>query len=125
MISNRLNVAPIFVPLVAGAAAVLLVAASGCRHQPDKPRTETTRLYMDVHELGAGKVTADAVAHAHTADLGVQDRHGVQFLRYWVDEQRGTVYCLSRAASADAIVATHREAHGLLPSMVGQVSEGQ
>jgi hypothetical protein len=80
---------------------------------------------MDVHELGAGKVTAEAVAKAHTADLGVQSRHGVQFLHNWVDEQRGTVYCLSRAPSAEAIVATHQEAHGLLPTTVGQVSDGQ
>ena len=125
MNTPRLNVVPIAVPLVAGALAVLLVAVTGCSHRREQPRTEGTQLYMDVHELGAGKVTADAVAHAHSADLGAQGRHGVEFLRYWVDEQRGTVYCLSRAATADAIVATHREAHGLIPTTVGRVSEGQ
>lgn len=116
-------------PLVRAATFTILlaIASAGCSHSRDNPRTEATsaQLYMDVHELGAGKVTAEAVAHAHTADLGVQGRHGVQFLRYWVDEQRGTVYCLSRAGSADAVVATHREAHGLLPQTVAHVSEGQ
>jgi hypothetical protein len=122
MSKHRLNV----VSLVAGAVTALLATASGgCSHQRDQPGPEARRLYMDVHELGAGKVTADAVAHAHSADLGVQGRHGVEFLHYWVDEQRGTVYCLSRAAGPDAIVATHREAHGLLPTTVGQVSDGQ
>jgi hypothetical protein len=104
--------------------ALLAAASVGCSQRRDNPGNRA-QLYMDVHELGAGKVTADAVAKAHAADLGVQGRHGVEFLHYWVDEQRGAVYCLSRAASADAIVATHQEAHGLLPTTVGRVSDGQ
>jgi hypothetical protein len=103
----------------------LFAVGPACSEPENKPPTETTQLFMDVHELGAGKVTADAVAKAHTADLAVQGRHGVQFLHYWVDEQRGSVYCLSRAPSAEAVVATHREAHGLLPTTVGKVSDGQ
>ena len=99
--------------------------AAACSEPEGTPPTEGGQLYMDVHELGAGNVTAEAVAKAHAADLAVQDRYGVQFLHYWVDEQRGTVYCLSRAPDADAVVATHREAHGLLPTSIGVVSEGQ
>ena len=102
-------------------ATVVLAAGLSACSEP----SPATQLYMDVHELGAGKVTADAVAKAHTADLAVQSRHGVEFLHYWVDEQRGTVYCLSRAPDADAVVATHKEAHGLLPTTIGQVSDGQ
>jgi hypothetical protein len=105
--------------------AVLATGFAACSEPAETPKTGATQLYMDVHELGAGNVTAEAVAKAHTADLAVQSRHGVQFLHYWVDEQRGTVYCLSRAPSADAIVATHREAHGLLPTSVGEVSDGE
>jgi hypothetical protein len=110
--------------LLLGAVAFTALLATGCGEHRDTPGSGA-QLYMDVHELGAGKVTAAAVAKAHTADLAAQGRHGVEFLHYWVDEQRGTVYCLSRAPSADAIVATHREAHGLLPTAVGQVSDGQ
>jgi hypothetical protein len=101
--------------------ALAVAAPFGCNEHGDG----ATQLYMDVHELGAGKVTAEAVAKAHAADLGAQARHRVQFLHYWVDERRGTVYCLSRASSAEAVVATHREAHGLLPTTVGQVSDGE
>jgi hypothetical protein len=96
---------------------------TGCSEAPEE--AQTTQLYMDVHDLGPGNVKAEGVAKAHAADLSVQQRHGVQFLRYWVDEQQGKVYCLSRAPSAAAIIETHREAHGLLPDSVGQVSEGQ
>jgi hypothetical protein len=103
------------------ATVALAVGLSAC----SETSPAATQLYMDVHDLGPGKVTAEAVAKAHAADLSVQDRHGVQFIRYWVDEQQGKVYCLSRASSSASIVDTHREAHGLLPNTVGPVSEGQ
>ncbi len=106
--------------------ALLIIAAgliSACHASP--PPDSGTPLYMDVHELGRGNVTAEAVAKAHAADLAVEDRHGVRFLRYWVDEANGRVYCLSNAPNADAVIDTHREAHGLLPSSVGQVKAGE
>jgi len=87
--------------------------------------TESKALYMDVHDLGPGNVTAAAVAKAHAQDLAVEGRHGVEFLRYWVDEEHGKVYCLSKAPSAGAVIDTHREAHGLLPEVVGLVSAGE
>jgi hypothetical protein len=79
--------------------------------------------FMDVHELG--KVSAKDVAHAHEKDLAVQAKHGVEFKMYWVDEEHGKVYCLSEAPDKDSVVAVHREAHGLLPAVIGEVIEGQ
>ena len=54
-------------------------------------------LFMDVHNLG-GKVKLAAVAQAHTRDLAVQDKYGVQFLKYWVDEKKWTDFlpCISQ-----------------------------
>jgi hypothetical protein len=80
--------------------------------------------FIDVHEFGPGGVTAAAVADAHKKDLAVQEKHGVRFLEYWVDEQHGLVYCLSEARGAAAITATHREAHGLLPATILSVAGG-
>jgi hypothetical protein len=80
---------------------------------------------MDVHDLGAGKVTAEAVAEAHAKDLETQRQYGVSFERYWVDEANGKVYCLSRAPSAEAVVQTHRDAHGLIPDEVASVTQGE
>jgi hypothetical protein len=80
--------------------------------------------FIDVHEFGAGKVTAADVANAHRADLAVQDKHDVRFIEYWVDEEHGRVYCLSEAKNAPSIVETHREAHGLLPAKILPVSSG-
>ena len=79
-------------------------------------------LYMDVHDLGT--VTMADVAEAHSADLSVQDGHGVRYLRYWVDEQNGKVFCLVDAPSAEAASTVHREAHGLVADHVYPVQEG-
>jgi hypothetical protein len=81
-------------------------------------------LYMDVHHLGAGKVTAQAVADAHTKDLATQGKYGVHFIKYWVDEAFGNVYCLSSAPDTASVRKTHGDAHGLLPSEIFEVSDG-
>jgi hypothetical protein len=81
--------------------------------------------FMDIHELGAGKVTAEAVADAHQKDLAVQQKYGVNFINYWVDENSGTVMCLSEAKSSDSVIRTHKEAHGLVPAYVLKVKQGE
>ncbi len=80
-------------------------------------------LYMDVHSLGDG-VKMDDVAQAHQADLATQDPHGVNYLRYWVDEARGQIFCLVEAPDANAANTVHREAHGLVADAIYQVREG-
>ena len=79
--------------------------------------------YMDVYSLG-GPVTVDDVAKAHMADLQIQNRYDVRYLRYWVDEGEGKIFCLVVAPSADASTTVHREAHGLVAEEVFEVKEG-
>jgi hypothetical protein len=105
-------------------SVAFLALAAGCAADAQS-RTEQGTLFMDVHDLGPGKVTAEAVAEAHQADLKKQHEHGVRFLRYWVDEKQGKVYCLSEAPNPQAIIDTHRAAHGLLPDTVGEVTAGE
>ena len=81
--------------------------------------------YLDVHYLGAGKVTAKDVEAAHQKDLAVQQKYGVNFINYWVDEKEGVVMCLSQAKDPADVVQTHKEAHGLLPAEVMQVKPGK
>jgi hypothetical protein len=81
-------------------------------------------LYMDSHTI-AGGVKAGDVAQAHQADLAIQDRHGVRYLRYWVDEAEGRIFCLVDAPDADAAVRVHRESHGLLADTISPVIEGE
>jgi hypothetical protein len=79
-------------------------------------------LYMDVHTVEGA--TAEAVAGAHEKDLQVQGQHGVQYLRYWIDESQGKIFCLVEAPSAAAAVQVHREAHGLVADEIYEVKEG-
>ena len=82
-------------------------------------------LFMDVHFLGAGQITAVDVAAAHKKDLAVQQKYGVNFINYWVDEKDGTVICLSQAKDAASVIKTHKEAHGLVPAYVLKVKQGE
>jgi hypothetical protein len=80
------------------------------------------RLFMDVHTVEGG-VKATDVAGAHEADLAHQEPHGVNYLRYWVDEEAGKIFCLVEAPDAEAANTVHREAHGLVADEIYPVSE--
>jgi hypothetical protein len=51
-------------------------------------------------------------------------KYGVNFQQYWLDEEEGTIFCLSDAPNKEAITKAHKEAHGLLPSQTHEVKEG-
>ena len=79
-------------------------------------------LFMDTHTIEGG-VSASDVADAHKADLATQEPYGVNYLRYWVDEEAGKIFCLVDAPDAEAANTVHREAHGLVADEIHQVSE--
>ena len=80
-------------------------------------------LFMDLHQIKGG-VSADDVAKAHMEDIKTQERFGVEYLRYWVNERSGRIFCLVEAPSAEAANAVHREAHGLVADAIFEVQEG-
>jgi hypothetical protein len=80
-------------------------------------------LFMDVHTIDGG-VGVDDVAKAHMADLQTQDQYDVKYLRYWVNEEDGKVFCLVDAPTADAAATVHKEAHGLVADEIYPVHEG-
>ncbi|MFC6162510.1 DUF4242 domain-containing protein [Kribbella jiaozuonensis] len=80
-------------------------------------------LYMDIHHITDG-VSAEDVAKAHAADLQTEAGYEVSYLRYWVNEPHGKVFCLVEAPSAEAASSVHREAHGLVADEIFQVQEG-
>jgi len=107
--------------VVAVCAVIAATAALRSRSSSDPHQT----LYLDVHRLGPGNVTVEAVADAHQKDLAVQGKYGVSFVKYWVDEDEGLVYCLAKAPNADAVSRAHAEAHGLVPDAVYPVVQGE
>jgi hypothetical protein len=80
-------------------------------------------LFMDVHSIDGG-VSIEDVAKAHVADLQTQAEYDVRYLRYWVDEGRGKIFCLVEAPSGHAAATVHREAHGLVADEIYTVQEG-
>jgi hypothetical protein len=81
-------------------------------------------LFMDVHEHLPEGATAADVADAHAADLQVQDDYRVNYLKYWVDDAAGKVFCLVEAPDADSAARVHRQAHGLVADRIFPVKEG-
>jgi len=76
-------------------------------------------LYMDIHEIHGA--TPEDVAKAHAADMEVQQKYGVNYLKYWVNESEGKIFCLVDAPNAEAASCVHREAHGLVAEKIIQV----
>lgn len=80
-------------------------------------------LFIDVHQLDGGVDINDAAA-AHAADVKTQGKHGVNYMKYWVDEEQGKIFCLVDAPDAEAAATVHREAHGLVADEIYRVVEG-
>jgi hypothetical protein len=80
-------------------------------------------LYLDEHRNMKG-VTAKDIAEAHAKDLAVQGKHGVNYRNYWIDEQKGAVFCLVEAPSAEAAARVHKEAHGAMADEIHEVHQG-
>ncbi|HET9487009.1 MAG TPA: DUF4242 domain-containing protein [Chryseosolibacter sp.] len=103
----------------------------GCSQKENGVAKETTaeavpgkRLFLDVHDIGPGKVTFEAVADAHKKDLATEGEYDVHFIKYWVDEDAGKVYCLAESSSEADVFKTHAKAHGLVPDYIMQVTAG-
>lgn len=79
-------------------------------------------LFMDIHTIEGGVSAAD-VAGAHLKDLETQDKYGVSYLRYWVNEEGGKIFCLVEADTAEDANCVHKEAHGLVAAEIYPVSE--
>jgi class 3 adenylate cyclase len=71
---------------------------------------------MDRHE--AEGVQPEDVYGAHMLDLAVQEKHGVHYLTYWMDPERGNIFCLVDAPNVDSANAVHKEAHGLIANEI-------
>ena len=48
----------------------------------------------------------------------------MKYLRYWLGEATGQVFCLVEAPSKEAAMAVHRDGHGLLADDIVEVTEG-
>lgn len=77
-------------------------------------------LYLDIHDLH-GPVNREDLAKAHAADLEVEKKYGVNYMKYWANETRGKVFCLVHAPNREAANRVHKEAHGLMAEKMIEV----
>ncbi len=85
------------------------------------PRTIAEKKGSEKTRVSGSETT---VAKAHMEDVKTQGRFGVRYLRYWVNEPSGRIFCLVEAPDAEAANAVHREAHGLVADAIFEVQEG-
>lgn len=77
-------------------------------------------IFMDRHIVPG--IEAKHAAEAHRADLKVQDEFGCRCMTYWVDEERGSAFCLIDAPDEASVKKMHDKAHGLIPHEIVQVN---
>lgn len=77
--------------------------------------------FMDRHDLVGA--SAEDIAAAHTADVAIQERYGVDYVTYWFDYARQHAFCLARGPDREAVDAVHRAAHGNLATEIIDVEE--
>jgi AraC-like DNA-binding protein len=77
-------------------------------------------IFMDLH-IAPG-VTAKDVAEAHILDVKIQHDYCCKAMTYWVDEDKGTVFCLIEAPDKESVVLLHERSHGLIPHEVIMVN---
>jgi class 3 adenylate cyclase len=76
--------------------------------------------YIDIHDLPGA--TVEDVARAHELDTHIQAKYGVEYVKYWVNEKNGKVFCLCNAPNAEAADAVHRDAHGARAARIMEVT---
>lgn len=74
---------------------------------------------MDYHKFST--VTIEDVKNAHLADEQVQEKYGVTYRQFWVNEKEGAVFCLMEGPDRESCEAVHREAHGMMACAVVEV----
>jgi class 3 adenylate cyclase len=77
-------------------------------------------VFMDIHEVHGA--TPEDIAKAHYADVNTQESFGVEYVKYWFNEDKGKVFCLCHAPDAESANRAHAAAHGLIAEKIIEVS---
>jgi hypothetical protein len=80
-------------------------------------------VFMDTHRFKDEMPSDEEIRKAHAADLSVQERHGVNYMKYWVSKEAKVVHCLVEAPDAETAKRVHAEATGLMPDEIYKVDE--
>ena len=78
-------------------------------------------IFMDYHK--DLDVTVEDVKAAHMADLATQVKYKVKNLKYWINEQDGTMFCLMEAPDEESCARMHQESHGNLACSIQEIEK--
>ena len=76
-------------------------------------------LFIDIHDVA--DATPETIAAAHQKDVAIQDAYGVNYVKYWLNQSGGKLFCLCTAPNAEAAERVHRHAHGLAAERIIEV----
>lgn len=80
-------------------------------------------LYMDFHKLKSSDISMEELAKAHDEDLAIQERFGVFELKYWVNVEAKSLFCLVQGPDKETCNEVHKQSHGNGPCNIIEVSE--
>jgi hypothetical protein len=63
----------------------------------DPDMSDRQEMFIDIQNLGKGKVPGKAVAKSPKKDVMVPDKHNVSFINYWTDAGNGFIYCYCKS----------------------------
>ncbi|MDZ7608097.1 MAG: DUF4242 domain-containing protein [Cyclobacteriaceae bacterium] len=79
-------------------------------------------LFMDFHQFES--ITVEDVKKAHIADISVQEKFGVKYHQFWVNEDSGSVFCLVEGPDPKTCELCHQVAHGNIACNIQEVEPG-
>jgi AraC-like DNA-binding protein len=82
-------------------------------------------LYMDIHTVDSETFSVEDVVKAHMEDLAIQARFGVIQLKYWVNVEAKTLFCLMEGPDREACNQVHVESHGNTACNIIEVSDDE
>jgi AraC-like DNA-binding protein len=82
-------------------------------------------LYMDIHTVDSDDFSVEDVVKAHMEDLAIQERFGVIQIKYWVNVEAKTLFCLMEGPNKEACNEVHRESHGNTACNIIEVSDDE
>ena len=77
---------------------------------------------MDFHKIAG--LTIEDVKKAHIADLAVQEKYGVKYHQFWLNQEAGTIFCLTEGPDMETCAMVHRLAHGNVACAMTEVQPG-
>ncbi|MEX2437425.1 MAG: nickel-binding protein [Candidatus Paceibacterota bacterium] len=80
---------------------------------------------MDIHTVNSDTFSVEDVVKAHMEDLAVQEKFSVTQLKYWVNEEAKTIFCLMKGPDKEACHQVHAQSHGQTACNIIEVSDNE